>query len=94
MEQSINKASEIKQRIQAGWELWYIANRECPKLPGKWQMRYRNQIAPVHWDAIERARRNLDWFRDNTIESEVGRNWVYKFKQRDLLAAQLAGVKA
>jgi len=75
----IEKASEIKELMKSGWELWYIGHSD--RLPGRWEMRYRNQIRNVYWDAIISARRNLDWFRENTTEVEEGRNWIYMYKQ-------------
>lgn len=78
----IDKASEVKQLLISGWELWYIGFAD--RLPGRWEMRHGNQIKPVSWEAIERARRDLDWFRDNTTEVEEGRNWIYMHKQVSL----------
>jgi len=75
----IETASEVKQLLTAGWELWYIGFAD--KLPGRWEMRYRNQTKKVSWDAIERARRSLDWFRENITEVEEGLNWIYMYKQ-------------
>lgn len=84
MKTEISSATELKTLIQAGWELWYMAHPRCHPLPGSWQMRYRNQTRQVHWDAIERARRNLKWWDENTDEVEVGRNWCYRPKQKSL----------
>lgn len=75
----IEKASEVKELMKSGWELWYIGCAD--KLPGRWEMRFRNQIRKVSWDAIIRIRRNIDWFRDNTTEVEEGKNWIYMAKQ-------------
>ena len=75
----IEKASEIKSLMKSGWELWYIGYSD--KLPGRWEMRFRNQTRAVCWDAITTARRNLEWFRENTTEVEEGRNWIYMIKQ-------------
>lgn len=84
MEEAITSAAEVKSLMQDGWELWYIAHPRCHPLPGSWQMRYRNRIRQVHWDAIERLRRNLRWCHENTDEVELGKNWLYRLKQKTL----------
>ena len=74
-----SKASEVKQLLIAGWELWYFGSSD--RLPGRWEMRHRAQIKQVGWDAIVAARRNIKWFSENMTEVQEGRNWIYMHKQ-------------
>lgn len=67
MSTEIVSARAVKDMIQDGWELWHIANRQYPKLPGHWEMRKRHKIQRVNWCAIEKLRQhNLKWFDENT----------------------------
>jgi len=77
----ITSVPEIKRLLNEGWELWYIADPRGP-LPGHWEMRYRNQVQRVHWDPIVKIQRNPNWFAENTTDEEVGRNWIYRAKQK------------
>ncbi|KXJ45841.1 hypothetical protein [Marinobacter sp. Hex_13] len=84
----ITKASEIKGLIKSGWELWYVGHKSGnSKIPGNWHMRYQAERKEVSWDAIERCRKNLSWWESSTDEIQVGKNWIYRLKQRDLLAS-------
>lgn len=55
----IESATEVKKLLKSGWELWYLHNSKYSGLPGKWQMRHRDLIKPVSWDAIVKLRRNM-----------------------------------
>lgn len=84
MRDCIRKGSEVKRLVQEGWELHYIAQKQCTKLPGNWELRRRYEVIAVSWDAIEQVRRGLKWWNQNTEEIQVGRNWVYRLKQASL----------
>lgn len=81
----VKNVREVRQLILEGWELWYIARRDRSMLPGNWHMRYKHQQLSISWELIERIRKNLKWWSENTEEIEMGRNWVYRLKQRPLL---------
>lgn len=77
----ITSVSELKLMVLQGWELWYIAMDRSP-LPGRWELRQRNRTVQVGWDAIVRARKNLQWWKENTEEQEMcGGDWMYRAKQ-------------
>lgn len=76
----IEKASDIKKLMEQGWELWHIGKYSALSLPGRWEMRFRNQTKEVSWDAIVVFRRlYLDWARQNTTEVEEGLTWIYSY---------------
>ena len=73
----ITSGRAVRDHVAAGWELWHISDSP---IPGRWELRRRHESRPVHWDAIERVRRHyLDWFRERTVEEQVGRyTWCYR----------------
>lgn len=91
----IESAKTVRELVRAGWELWHItckrsrASSFSLQLPGQWELRLRNRTRPVMWDAIIRLRRDLDWWRRNTEELEVGRDWCYRFRQASF--SEIAG---
>lgn len=82
----INSAVEVKKMLKQGWELWYVHNRRYHPLPGHFEMRYQNKVATVTWECIEKCRKNLEWYRQNTEEVQYGNDWCYSYKQSDMLS--------
>lgn len=82
LQDPITSAAEVQTAVGAGWDLWYVAHRD--RLPGHWELRWRNQVVRVHWDAVNRIRRNLDWWQNNIEEIEQGRCWCYRLRQAQL----------
>jgi len=82
----VTRVPELKRMILEGWELWFLKHPRYPKLPGPIEMRYRDQVASVTYECMDRAVQNLDWFRENTEEIEQPKGaWLYKAKQKDML---------
>ncbi len=89
----IEKGSEIKDRLMNGWELWHLYDREYVTMPGRWEMRKKGEAnIPVSWEAIEKARRNLGWYEENTeylLDREGPRginDELYRYKQSNLFS--------
>lgn len=86
----VTRVPELKRMILEGWELCFLKHPRYPKLPGPIEMRYRDQVANVTYECIDRAVQNLDWFRENTEEIELPKGaWLYKAKQKDMLAGMI-----
>lgn len=83
----VTRVPDLKRMILQGWELCFLKHPRYPKLPGPIEMRYRDQVASVTYECIDRAVQNLDWFRENTEEIELPKGaWLYRAKQKDLVS--------